>query len=393
MEKKYTIFTISLTLIACILVVYFSGVIGQPSILTGNSKNKISYEKARVINIKSEKLNEDPTVKGLMLGSQEIEVEILSGKYSGQKYSIKNALSRVYNVNAKKDMEVIVGIYLTDNTVSDVSIYSYRRDTVIYFLGLLFFLVILIIGKLKGLKTIVSLIFTVVMIVFFMLPLMFKGVNPIISAMLTASAIIVVTHLLITGWNKKSFSAMIGTILGVIAAGLISYTAGNIAHLSGLTMDNAENLIYVAENSKFSVRGLMFAGILVASLGAVMDVGMSIASSIYEINAINPNLGKKQLFNSGMNVGKDIIGTMANTLILAFTGSSLTIMILIMATGMPYRQMMNYDLICTELIQSLSGSIGIVLTVPLTALISVMLVEYKRMKKVNKIEQKRRIKT
>ncbi|MCM0646948.1 YibE/F family protein [Clostridium swellfunianum] len=380
MNKKYTVISILLAIAACILIVYFSGMVGKPSVLTSRGKRTVLYERAKVINIKAEKLNDDTVVEGMKLGNQDIDIEILTGKYAKQRFAVKNGLSRLYNVKVEKNMEVIASLYLNDGTLSDISLYSYKRDKVIYVLIAIFFLVILAIGKLKGLKSIVSLIFTGVMVLFFMVPMMFRGLSPITAAIITAIATTVVTHLLITGWSKKSASAMLGTISGVIVAGVISYLAGQAAHLSGVTMDNAENLIYVAENSKFSINGLMFAAILIASLGAVMDVGMSIASSIYEMHSVNPKLDKKQLFNSGMNVGQDIIGTMSNTLILAFAGSSLPLIILIMASSMPYLQIMNMDLICTELIQSLAGSIGIVLTVPITAFISVAFIESKYLK-------------
>lgn len=381
MKKKYTLISISLTILACILVVYIFGIIGKNGVVTSRGNKTVLYEKAKVLSVQAEKLNNDPVVKGLKLGSQQIEIKVLTGKYANQTFKVNNGMSRVYNVKAQKDMEVIASIYLTDGKISDVSLYSYRRDGVIIGLLVLFFLAILAVGRMQGLKSIISLVFTTIMVIFFMIPIMFKGVSPIGAAILTATVTTIVTHLLITGVNKKSFSAMLGTIAGVIIAGVISYVAGNLAHLSGVTMDNAENLIYVAENSKFQIQGLMFSAILIASLGAVMDVGMSIASSIYEMKAVNPSLNKKQLFESGMNVGRDIIGTMSNTLILAFVGSSLTVIILIMASSMPYRQIMNLDMICIELIQSLSGSIGIVLTVPITALISVFLMESNLFKK------------
>ena len=119
----------------------------------------------------------------------------------------------------------------------------------------------------------------------------------------------------------------------------------------------------------------MFAGIIISSLGAVMDVGMSIASVVFEIHKKAPGLSKIELFKSGMNVGKDIMGTMANTLILAFTGASLSIMILLMAYNMPYFRAINLNVVSTEIIQGLSGSIGLVLTVPITSIVSTLFIE------------------
>lgn len=118
------------------------------------------------------------------------------------------------------------------------------------------------------------------------------------------------------------------------------------------------------------IKGLTFSAILIASLGAIMDVAMSIASSIFELEKANPRSTINELFKSGMNIGKDIMGTMSNTLILAFAGSSLNMILFIIAYGMPYRQIVNLDFLVEEIIQGVSGSIGIILTVPITALIS-----------------------
>lgn len=375
MKNKYFIVSIGATLIACILIVCFSKFLYKPGVLASKGSSKVIYEKAKVLKVNDEKLTQDSVAKSLEIGYQDIDIEILTGKYANKKFSIKNYMSRVYNVNSKEGMDVIAAIYITDDTISDVTLYSYKRDGVIYFLAAIFFIAMILIGKMKGLTSIIALMFTGVLIIFFMIPIMFRGVSPIIASILTASIIVIVSHLLITGINRKSFSAMIGTITGVIISGLISYLAGKAAHISGMTMDNIENLITLAENSSFKLDGLMFAAILIASLGAVMDVGMSIASSIFEIHSLNPELDAKKLFSSSMNVGKDIIGTMSNTLILAFIGGSISVIILIMASSMQFRQIINLDLLAMEIIQGLSGSIGIVLTVPITALISIALIK------------------
>jgi uncharacterized membrane protein len=183
----------------------------------------------------------------------------------------------------------------------------------------------------------ISLVITGLLIAFFMLPLMFRGYSPILLATITASIVIFTSLTLIGGgFNRKSFSAIIGTATGVIIAGTISFISGKMAHLTGITGEASEQLIYIVSDFPINIRGIMFAGIIISSLGAVMDVGMSIASVVFEIHEKAPGLGKKELFKSGMNVGKDIMGTMANTLILAFTGASLSIMILLMAYNMPY---------------------------------------------------------
>lgn len=383
-QKKKDCLGMIIVLMLSIVMIFFSKFIYKMNFLNDKVHRNLVYEKALVTKVDKELLQPDSKVPGIMLGYQDVEIEILKGEYKGKKFNIRNSVSRVYNIKVKEGMKVVAGIYKDKDEISDVAIYSYKRDGVVYFLIGIFFVLLIVIGKIKGIKSIVGLIFTGVTVMFFMLPLMFSGVNPIISAIITAIITTFVTMYLISGKSKKTLAAIIGTVLGVIAAGIISYVAGNVAHLSGITMENAENILYISENSGLKIKGLMFAAILIASLGAIMDIAMSIASSLCEIDSINKNLTKKQLFESGMNVGKDIIGTMSNTLILAFAGSSLNLLILLTAANMPYIQIANLDIVCTEIIQGLSGSIGLVLTVPITAFVSVFLIKNNKSEKERK---------
>ncbi|GMQ58131.1 YibE/F family protein [Vallitalea sediminicola] len=351
---------------------------------------KQDFENAKVVEVVSEEIDEDPTFDGRYLGTQVVKIKILTGKYKGKIFEVKNPLSRSHNVYVQADNTVIASI---DDSLEEANvwIYNYKRENILYVLVGLLFILLILLGGMQGVYSIVSLIFTGIMIIFFMLPLIFQGNNPIIVTILTASIIIIVSFLLISGFNLKTLTVILGTIIGVIIAGVISYVSGNLAHLSGITMDKGKELVYVAQDYKIQVSGLMFSAILIASLGAVMDVAMSITSSIFEIHQTNRGLSKKQLFKSGMNIGKDVMGTMSNTLILAFAGSSLNSIMLIWGYQMGSRQFMNIPFIGTEIIQGLSGSIGIVLTVPITAIISVMVLKRKavvgnkgRAKKKNK---------
>ncbi|WP_238886155.1 YibE/F family protein [Clostridium sp. YIM B02551] len=376
-------------LLICIVFIVISNRLFNRNTDPSNSKNSLNYEIARVLEVKDEKLSKDPIVPNIYVGDQQIKVEILTGQYAHQQFDIKNSMSRLYSIYTKSGMDVVVSYNISDNNVTNLSVYSYKRSTIIYLLIAIFFALLIFIGKLKGLKSVVSIMFSIVVIFYFMLPGILNGFNSIILATISAVMIILATLSIIGGINNKTFSAILGTICGVIIAGVISFVAGYFAHLSGLTAENTETLIVLAQNTKFNINGLMYAAILIASLGAIMDIGVSIVSAVFEIHATNPKLDKKQLFNSGMNVGKDIIGTMANTLILAFVGSSFTLLIIIAATKMPYIQLSNLDIVCTEIVQGIAGSIAIVITVPVTAIISVFFIEknrtnLKRAKKASK---------
>ena len=162
---------------------------------------------------------------------------------------------------------------------------------------------------------------------------------------------------------------MTGTISGVLIAGIFATVFGKITRITGYNIEDIETMVYVSQNSKLQIGGVLFSGILIASLGAVMDVAVSISSTIEEIHNKRPELTAKELFKSGIHVGKDMMGTMSNTLILAFTGSSLNTMIMIYAYAYPYNQMINMYSLGIEILRGIPGTIGIILAVPFVSFI------------------------
>ena len=365
---KKNIIPIVGVVICSLILISLSKFIFKGGFLADKYNKGMEYYKGEVVEVLEENLQEDEFLENVQVGFQTVLVQLKDGPLKGQEYEIGNPVSRLYNIKVKEGTKVIVGCY-ESNGENVFTIFSYNRSNIIYILVAIFALIVIIIGGVKGVKSLVSLIFTLVCCVYLMLPLLLKGVSPIIAGILIAILSITVTLLLVSGMNKKTFTAILGTVSGVVIAGIIAYVFGKLSYLSGITMEDAESLMYIAEDTGLKITGLMFTGILVASLGAVMDVAMSISSSIFEINSINDKVTFKELFKSAMNIGKDIIGTMTNTLILAFAGGSLSVLILIYSSSMPYNKMINLDVLGTEVIQGLAGSIGIVLAVPITALI------------------------
>ncbi len=356
-----------LIVVLCLIpvIIYFSPVVG--------GKNNVPkyfdqvFEKGRVVSIIEEDLEQDEIVPNQMSGKQVLEIEVMSGKYKGNVYESTNLLTLNHNVLAKKGMNIVIGIR-EDGEEPQVWVYSYRRETIVYWVMAVFLVLLVILGGMKGFRSAISLLFTGVVILFILIPQLFSGKSAIATTIVLMSLTVVISFILISEWSKKTLSAIIGTIGGIIIAGIVSYIVGQLTHLSGVNMEQGEEIAYMAQDYGIDIAGLMFAAILISSIGAVMDVAMSISSSICEIHAHRPDLSKKALFISGMNVGKDIMGTMSNTLILAFAGGSLTTMMLIYGYQLQPLQFLNLQEIAIEMIQGFAGSIGIVLTVPLTAL-------------------------
>lgn len=343
-------------------------------------ENMESVDAEAVVLEASEAENREDLYEDIMV--QDVKIEITSGEFKGEVKEIENHLSDnvAYNISVKKGDKVIVLIEEYAGGY-EISISDYMRSNYIMYLAILGTILVLIVGRFKGLKSILSLGLTIAAVVYILLPQILKGVNPIPISIAISIGVTIITIFLVSGVNSKGISAILGTISGVIIAGVISYIVGNMAHLTGLSAQEATMLIYIPQKITFDFKNLLFAGIILGSLGAVMDVGMSISSSIEEIYKANNKLSIKELFESGMNVGRDIMGTMINTLILAYTGTSIPMLLLFMAYETSMTKIINLDIIATEVVRSLSGSIGLILTIPITAIIASLFIKREASKK------------
>lgn len=313
----------------------------------------------------------DEIIENIVDKVQDVSVEIIEGEYKGQKFDASYILS--YDIDNKimayeLDVGNTVSVQLTveNNEVQEVIVQDVIRQDYIVWMIALFFISVLVIGKKQGLKAIIGLVFTILAVYFIMITSIYKGYSPIIMSIATSALIIVVTFIIISGFNKKSFTAALGTTGGVILSGIIAFAFGMLAKLSG----GQEEAIMLSMNSGniiFNFRELLFSGIVVASLGACMDVGMSIASSLDELKQQKPTMTGKELFKSGMNIGGDVIGTMTNTLILAYVGGALNLILLFMACDMSIIDIINKETIASDLISAISGSMGVIYTIPITA--------------------------
>lgn len=278
-------------------------------------------------------------------------------------------VSFLYGANCVVGTKVIVRISEYDGNISR-SVYGYDRGMVLYILIGLFLICIWLVGGKKGINSIIALIFTFVVIMNMYIPLMYIGVNPFLAAVVSSILIVIISMILIGNFSKKTICAILGTIWGIVIAGMIAIIFGKLAHISGYNVEDIETLIYVGQNSKLNIGGLLFSGILMASLGAVMDVAMSVSSTINEVNKIDTKLTSKDLFKSGISVGRDMIGTMSNTLILDFIGNSVNTMVVIYAYAFPYLQVINTYSIGIEILRGIAGTMGVILTVPFVSDIS-----------------------
>ena len=273
------------------------------------------------------------------------------------------------DLSLKPEMSIIVSLQIVDGVIDRANLHDIERRNTLKIISIIFLCLLVIFGGLRGIGAALSLLFTMFLILFCLVPLILKGVEPIFAAILTASLSILISFLLISGLSKKSFCAIISTIGGTIIAGLFACHVGNLMALTGLSEDHIQTFVRYSD-VKINYRGLLFSGIIIGAMGAIMDVSMSITSFIFEIKDKYPNTTAQSLFKSGLNVGKDMMATMSNTLILAYAGASLPLFLLFTSMEIPFLDAINLEFISEEILRSLCGSIGLILTIPLSSLLA-----------------------
>ncbi|QGT99023.1 YibE/F family protein [Candidatus Syntrophocurvum alkaliphilum] len=331
------------------------------------------WEKALVLEVKD--LDSSEPSSGYF-SEQTVTIEILSGDFKGQVLQAQNTLSGSpgWDIAVTEGDKVIVYITTHEGEIVELNIADYARADYINYLLIGFMGVLIVVGGIKGIKALVALGFTALAIYKFLLPALLAGYAPLPITIAILTGVTIVTMTIIGGLTKKAFSATIGTIGGVIFAGLLAYFIGTLASLTGLATEESRMLLYV-DNLNIDIRGLLFSGIIIGALGATMDVAMSVASSVDEIKKANPNLTTIDLIKAGMNVGRDIMGTMVNTLVLAYAGGALPMLLLYMTYATPGAVIFNSEFIATEILRAVAGSIGLILSVPITAVVSGIIYE------------------
>ena len=340
----------------------FSG-IEKTKLLDTDGRN---FEKAEVTKVISGNLSNSGS------GKQTVELKLLSGDHKGKTIEATSSQSYLFGAKCKKGMKVIA-IVNESNGEFVASVYSVNRGPMVWLMAAIFVAIVVAVGGRKGISSILSLVFTMLCIFFIFLPMIYKGISPILAAVLVVAFTTIVTMCMVDGITKKSVAAILGTVIGVVFSGAFALIFGQVTSITGYNVSDIENLVYVGEMTDIKIGELLFAGILIASLGAVMDVGMSIASTLNELKEQNPQMMTKELFQSGMNVGRDMMGTMTNTLILAFTGGSINTLVFIFAYNYEYQQVINMYSVGIEIMQGLSSSLGVIMAVPVTSWIAAFL--------------------
>ena len=324
-----------------------------------------SFETGVVVGILQDNIQED----GMRIGQQTVVVRMTSGEKKGEELTTTSSAGYLFGAACTVGMRVVVMQSIAGDSVI-TSVYSMDRKEVIIGFAVLYLGTLCVIGGKKGIRGALGLVFTFAAIIYVYLPLVYQGHSPFMSAVFICAVTAAVPLYLIGGAGKKTVCATAGTLAGVVIAGVAAAIFSRLSGITGWNVSDIESLLTLWQTNNIQVGGLLFSGLLISSLGAVMDVAMSISSSMQELCSQNQEISRLELMRAGMRVGRDMMGTDSNTLILAFAGTSLSMLVLDYAYELPYLQIINSNNIGIAVMQGLSGSFGVVLSVPATVLMA-----------------------
>jgi uncharacterized membrane protein len=375
-------------LTAVLMLLVFIGaavILNRPDpddVLTSAQKRVFAF--AKVTAILGDNAAPDTWTEGRRIGAQELEVKILTGEHKGTVLETVNYLNAYYNVDAKVGTRVVVRLDYNDmGELYIVSIPNYDRSSMLIVALVIFAMLMMLVGGKQGARALIGLLFTLLNLWYILIPLVLKGVSPILATILIAAYTSAGALLMLTGYTKKTLCALLGCVGGVVAAGIFAWIITILTPMNGFNMSEAEELVMRASDSPLKINGLLISGILLSALGALMDTSMSIVSALHEVYEQNPSISKKQIFRSGMNIGRDAMGTMANTLILAFVGSAFNMLILFQVYEYPLIQILNSDMMAIEIMQGIAGSVGIIATTPLVSALCAAIFQFKENKELS----------
>ncbi len=357
-----------LSLLPFLFIFLFSAFL--PSILNAQEliQDDITTVKAKVIDIVDKKIKNVPGTD-ITSEYQTLKVEIISGTDTGKQVIVENDY-----LSLKKD-EVFY-LKITKRGEDGMVMYSvsepYRINAILFFI-ILFVLLVLIFGGIQGIRGLVSLSGSLVLILYVLLPGILHGYSPIVISLAVSSLIIILGSYVTHGFNKTTTSAVIGMIFTVILTGALAYFAVHWSRLSGFSDEEAVYLNFDTRGSIDFV-GLLLGGMLIGLLGVLYDVAIGQAISVEELNHVAPHLPRKTIFTRAVRIGREHIGALVNTLAIAYVGVSLPLLLLyVHSSNSPIGQTINREIFATEIIRTMIGSIGLVIAVPITTWIAVLI--------------------
>lgn len=342
--------------------------------------------RAKVMSVDNSQLEQIGIVK---VDSQSLQIKILDGKFKGKTVDAPNLLSgklEIDKIFEPSDTILAVISYHYDEILSARALDYYRIHLEWILVGI-FVAILIVFAGWTGFNALTSFCFTTLMIWKVLIPLFLLGYQPLVISAGVVIIICAAVIFLVAGINKKGVVAFLGSSAGIVVTCIFAIIFGKLFKVHGAIMPYAESLLY-AGFAELDLTGIFLSGIYLASSGAIMDVAIDISASMQEIIYNSPTINKRDLLKSGFNVGRAIIGTMTTTLLLAYSGGFTALMMLFMAQGIPMVNILNYNFIAGEILHTLVGSFGLILTAPLTAFIGSILFTKNQVSLSDELSQK-----
>lgn len=353
-------------LIIIAIIVFVMGVF----IYTDNEKQEtnknISEVKGKVLEVN----NSEVVQSGLSrIGHQDIKVEILQGKYKGKIIDGYSNLIGKLDIDTfvERDDKIIIAIMEKGNEIRDaVVVEHYRKDWLLIMFGIFVFCLI-IYAKFVGIKALFSFVASLFIIWKLLVPGLLAGKNPLVLSVLILMLLSAIIIFSVAGFTKKGFSAFVGTITGLLITIVLTVFFGEKLGLNGMTAPFSETLVF-SGHLDLNMKHILYAAIIIGASGAAMDIAMDVSASMAEIKIKKPDITTKELIQSGFNIGRAVIGTMTTTLLLAYSGGYLTLLMLFMTKNSSFVRIINLKIVAAEIMRTVVGSIGLVLVAPITAI-------------------------
>lgn len=336
-------------------------------VFTGKEREN-TLIKAEVISTDNEDIMQSSIAR---IGQQELKIKILEGEFEGKEFLAHNGLQgkpSIDNFYYPEDT-ILIALNMKNGEIINVkAVDSYRQgwELLLFFI---FIILLLVYAKVTGIKALFSFVASLFLIWEFLVPGLLSGQNPVILSVIVLFLLSAIIIFSIAGFTKKGTAAFLGTITGLLTSVLIAVFFGEQMNLQGMTAPYAETLLF-SGHLGLNMKYIFYAAIVIGASGAAMDIAMDVSASMAEVKEKRPEIEFKEILKSGFNVGRAVIGTMTTTLLLAYSGSYLPLLMLFYSKHTSYVRMMNYKVVAAEILRTVTGSIGLVLVAPITAFIA-----------------------
>jgi len=328
-------------------------------------EDNIKYMNGKITEIVEEKEIEHKETKEKQL-YQRIKILVTKGDKKGEEIISENGTQPMGHTNKYRVGDEILISQMIDAEGNEIYyIVDYIRTKSLGILFAIFTVLAVLVGRKKGFLSLLSMALSFLIIFVFLLPQIEQGKDPILITILTSMIIIPITFYLSHGFNKKTTIAIVGTIIALIITGILSVIFSNLVHLSGA---ESEEVLFLQgmNNTTYNLKGLLLAGILIGTLGIMDDITISQTSIVHQLYDLKKDISTKELFKRSLELGRDHIASMINTLILVYAGASMPLLLLFLSDDRTFSEVISLEVVSTEIVRTLVGSIGLILAVPIT---------------------------